>query len=115
MSLKRLLEDDSDDEQQLFTNTVIGYITTPTAEKRVVSTCRQYPSRRFIPRDRISAQNTLYNNYFSDTTVYTDDMFRRRFRMRRSLFLKIVEKIRQHDAFFVQKRDVAMKLGFSAI
>lgn len=55
MSLKRLLEDDSDDEQQLFTNTVIGYITTPTAEKRVVSTCRQYPSRRFIPRDRISA------------------------------------------------------------
>lgn len=44
-----------------------------------------------------------------------DDMFRHRFRMRLSLFLKVVQDIQEHDNFFVQKRDAASKLGFSTI
>lgn len=57
----------------------------------------------------------MFNDYFAKDSAYTDDIFRRRFRTRCSLFLKVVQDIQQHDDFFVQKRDAANKLGLSTI
>ncbi|AAF97981.1 F21J9.3 [Arabidopsis thaliana] len=42
-------------------------------------------------------------------------MFRRRFRMSRSLFLRIYDAIQRHDNYFVQRRDRVGKLGLSGL
>ncbi|RWR85272.1 putative nuclease HARBI1 [Cinnamomum micranthum f. kanehirae] len=42
-----------------------------------------------IHRGRISGHHRLYNDYFSENPVYTPSQFRRRFRMRKPLFLRI--------------------------
>ncbi|KAK2637906.1 hypothetical protein Ddye_025701 [Dipteronia dyeriana] len=42
-------------------------------------------------------------------------MFRRRFRMGRSLFLRIVEKVEARDNCFIQRRDSVRRLGLSAL
>jgi hypothetical protein len=51
---------------------------------------RRSGPRRYIPRNRERAHDDLVANYFSANPIYTDEMFRRRFRMNRPLFLRIV-------------------------
>jgi len=69
--------------------------------------------RRVINRERQQGHERLVKDYFSENPIYNDELFRRRFRMRRSLFLRIVEAVEVHDEFFIQKRDAAMVLGLS--
>ena len=47
-----------------------------------------------IERDRVVANERLLQDYFSENPVYTPDTFRRRFRMSRQLFERIVEDLR---------------------
>jgi len=70
---------------------------------------------RVINRDRESADRRLFYDYFAESPRYNDQMFRRRFRMRRSLFLRIVEKVEARDNYFVQRRDNVGRLGLSAL
>ncbi|KAJ9551613.1 hypothetical protein OSB04_015658 [Centaurea solstitialis] len=73
------------------------------------------PGRLFISRDRESANSRLFHDYFSETPLYNDAMFRRRFRMSRSLFLRIVDEVKSHDGYFVQRRDLVGRLGLSPL
>ncbi|RWR75069.1 putative nuclease HARBI1 [Cinnamomum micranthum f. kanehirae] len=68
-----------------------------------------------IHRGRISGHHRLYNDYFSENPVYTPSQFRRRFRMRKPLFLRIVNAVEAHDPYFQQKRNCAGSLGLSAL
>ncbi|RWR85040.1 putative nuclease HARBI1 [Cinnamomum micranthum f. kanehirae] len=68
-----------------------------------------------IHRGRISRHHRLYNDYFSENPVYTPSQFRRRFRMRKPLFLRIVNVVEAHDPYFQQKRNCAGSLGLSAL
>lgn len=76
---------------------------------------RPFYNRRYLRRNRLSAAQNLYDDYFSEDPLYNSDKFRRRFRMNRSLFLKITAAIEDHDDYFKQKRDCCGKLGFSSI
>ncbi|XP_008231608.1 PREDICTED: uncharacterized protein LOC103330778 [Prunus mume] len=69
--------------------------------------------RRTIPRDRVSAHENLFENYFSNHPLYPLSDFRNRFRMRRELFNRIMEQIVPFDDYFKQKPDTTGKLGFS--
>ena len=60
------------------------------------------PGRSVINRDRESADCRLFNDYFSETPLYNDVMFRRRYRMSRSLFLRIINTVKGHDVYFTQ-------------
>ncbi|XP_021751352.1 uncharacterized protein LOC110717020 [Chenopodium quinoa] len=51
----------------------------------------------------------------SDQPLYGDDKFRQRFRMRKPLFMKIVNQLSETDRFFKQHPDFSMRLGASAI
>ena len=73
------------------------------------------PGRAFINRDRVSADRRLYNDYFSETLMYDEAMFRRRYRMSRSLFLRIKDAVQGHDNYFEQRVDRAGKLGLSPL
>jgi hypothetical protein len=64
-----------------------------------------------LPRDFEAGYNRLFTDYFAENPVYPDHLFRRRFRMRRSLFLRIVDDVQEHDNYFLQKADALGKPG----
>ena len=73
------------------------------------------PAHVVINRDRETVDHNLFVNYFADNPRYGDDMFRRRYRMSRELFLRIVDAVKNHDNYFHQWRDALGRLGLSAL
>ena len=73
------------------------------------------PGHVVIIRDREAADHNLFNDYFSENPRYNENMFRRRFRMSRPLFLRIVEAVRNHDSYFHQRCDGLGRLGLSTL
>ncbi|CAL2228071.1 unnamed protein product [Prunus armeniaca] len=71
------------------------------------------PRQHTIPRDRVSAHENPFQNYFSNHLLYPPSNFRNRFRMRCKLFNRIIEQIVPFDDCFKQKPDATRKLGFS--
>ncbi|XP_073138048.1 protein ANTAGONIST OF LIKE HETEROCHROMATIN PROTEIN 1-like [Henckelia pumila] len=71
--------------------------------------------RRFIQRNREAGHERLVNDYFSTNPVYHDGIFRRRFRMRRELFLRIVTALENHSTFFQQREDAVRRKGLSPL
>ncbi|XP_025805958.1 uncharacterized protein LOC112884693 [Panicum hallii] len=71
--------------------------------------------RRYINRDHEEDHNRLFAKYFSSNPLYTDDQFRRRFRMRKHLFLCIVEALGVWSPFFRLRRDAFGKVGLSPL
>ena len=53
-------------------------------------------------------------DYFVEVPTYPPHLFRRRYRMRRSLFNKIVRTCETNTRYFKRKRNAAGLLGFSA-
>jgi hypothetical protein len=68
-----------------------------------------------VDRRRQLYHRLLFEDYWGPNPVYSNEAFRRRFRMPIGLFNEIVERIQQTDSYFVQKRDVCKLLGFSAL
>ncbi|XP_075674518.1 uncharacterized protein LOC142643673 [Castanea sativa] len=98
--LYKLLLDDSDEDEII--------------EEHVMETS-QPKRRRSIRRNHLAGHERLFLDYFAPTPVYPPALFRRRFRMKRSLFLRIQSKVEAHDSYFVQKRNSANKLGLSSL
>ncbi|KAL0015020.1 hypothetical protein SO802_002089 [Lithocarpus litseifolius] len=73
------------------------------------------PGRRFIQRDHGQGHQRIFQDYFAESLVYPLKVFRRRFRMSRSLFLHIKSNLEEKDEYFVQKRNVAGVLGLSSL
>lgn len=67
--------------------------------------------RRVIDRDSESGYQRLLNDYFVENPVYGEKEFRRRFRMRKNVFLRIVEAITEHDPYFQRTPNAAGKMG----
>ncbi|XP_020989523.1 uncharacterized protein LOC107468963 [Arachis duranensis] len=61
--------------------------------------------RTWINRDREAGQDRLFQDYFADEPVYNADIFRRRFRMRRHVFLRIVDALSNVYPYFQQRVD----------
>ncbi|KAL5546655.1 hypothetical protein UlMin_006342 [Ulmus minor] len=73
------------------------------------------PGHIVINRDRENADRNLFTDYFAENPRYPDSMFRRRFRMGRSLFLRIFNAVAEHDNYFMQRRDGLGRLGLSGL
>ena len=73
------------------------------------------PGHAVINRGREAADRILFADYFADNPRYNDGMFRRRFRMSRNLFLRIVDAVKQHDNYFAQQSDGLGRLGLSTL
>jgi hypothetical protein len=100
---KLLLNDSNDDEM------IIKYLM----EEGSSSQCNVV-QRRYNERDRLQGHGRLFLDYFAESPVYTSNLFQKRFRMRRSLFLRIQSAVEGHDDYFIQKKDNAQRLGFSS-
>ena len=68
--------------------------------------------RAYIERDREIGHNRLWNDYFSEDATFPPYLFRRRFRMNKELFLRIVHRLSEHVPFFQQRRDATGGLVF---
>jgi hypothetical protein len=66
-----------------------------------------------IERARVIMDERMHLDYFCDE-LWGPAFFRRRFRMRRSLFLTILERVYVRDPYFVQKRDTCGLVGLSS-
>ncbi|XP_021744875.1 uncharacterized protein LOC110710843 [Chenopodium quinoa] len=70
---------------------------------------RQRKRRITVPRNREVAHDNLVSDYFSDQPLYDETTFRR-FRMRRPLFLRIVNTLSATNHYFQQHPDATMRL-----
>ncbi|KAI4997736.1 hypothetical protein ZWY2020_053078 [Hordeum vulgare] len=71
--------------------------------------------RRVINRDRVSGAKLLQKDYFDPELTFSDDtFFHRRFRMRKPLYLHVVEGVEAHDNYFKLTRNCCSQLSFSA-
>lgn len=71
--------------------------------------------RRYINRDHEGDHNRLFAKYFSSNPLYNDDQFRRRFRMRKHLFLRIVDALGVWSPYFRLRQDAFGKVGLSPL
>jgi len=72
-------------------------------------------TRVYIERFREQAHETLMRDYFVDEPKFGPVWFRERFRMSRTLFLKIVGDIEQRYEYFQEGEDGRGKKSFTAI
>ena len=70
-------------------------------------------SRQYRYRDRVSGHSRLLKDYFVENSVYDETLFRRRFRLSRPLFLRILHTLQQHNHYFVQRINAANTVGLS--
>ena len=96
----KLLLDDSDKDE------IIEELVMETSQPK----CRCY-----IRRNHLVGHERLFLDYFALTPIYTHALFRRRFWMKHSLFLRIQFKVEAHNSYFVQKRNSANKLDLSSL
>nr|XP_043630314.1 uncharacterized protein LOC122601632 [Erigeron canadensis] len=55
-------------------------------------------TRRVINRDHLGAAKLLYAHYFAPNCTYPPNMFRRKFRMRKEMFLRIARDIHSFNS-----------------
>ena len=85
--------------------------------RRVIQTVAQIcrPSRsRNLDRSRQRRGEELLDDYFVHNSAFPDTYFRRRFRMERHLFNRIMTDVCNHDSYFVQKKDCLWCYGSPA-
>ncbi|KAF8403360.1 hypothetical protein HHK36_011462 [Tetracentron sinense] len=57
----------------------------------------------------------LWNDYFSKNPTFGESLFHRRFQICQSLFLRIVDAIKDHDNYFMQKKYGIDRIGLSTL
>ncbi|KAK1684571.1 hypothetical protein QYE76_045419 [Lolium multiflorum] len=67
-----------------------------------------------LDRKRERGHDQLYNDYFQPKPLFTPTMFRRRFRMSRPLFRRIMDGVKIYDDYFCAKVDAIGKVGLSS-
>ncbi|XP_020242910.1 uncharacterized protein LOC109821128 [Asparagus officinalis] len=105
----------SSDDEMMKRFFLMGAAAVEEEEQGKGSTSVQHKRRTVLHRYRLEGHNRLFPDYFADTPTYPLHYFRRRFRMSRSLFLRIHDAVVEHDKYFVQKRNGAGQLGLSSL
>ena len=54
-------------------------------------------------------------DYFDDDCVFDEGAFRRRFRMSKGLFLRIVDDLKNSNVYFTQRWDARGRMGFTPL
>ena len=79
------------------------------------SSRRKTKKIRNIERNREDGDRRLYEDYFSENPTYNEDIFRRKFRMRKPLFLCIVQGVKNHDRYFESGIDCTSRSKLSSL
>ncbi|KAL1556212.1 hypothetical protein AAHA92_11864 [Salvia divinorum] len=115
-----LLEDNEWEEKVVEQNRQLDQLIEdialwPTTLSSQPTTQMVRAKRRYFDRKREKGHDTIFEQYFAEDPIYPPEFFRTRYRMRKPLFEKIMNKLVDTDDFFVQKHDATGLLGMSAI
>jgi len=71
--------------------------------------------RRLVPKERVDGEARIIRQYFAANPIYTPEKFRERFRMKRHVFIRILNAVQSVDNYFQQREDCTGLLGLSAL
>jgi L-lysine 2,3-aminomutase len=74
---------------------------------------RSIPGRITVLRNRATNHEALMQDYFVEVPKYPSSLFRRRYQMRRELFVKIMQACEANCRYFTHRRNRADTLGFN--
>ncbi|XP_057793458.1 uncharacterized protein LOC131010081 [Salvia miltiorrhiza] len=69
----------------------------------------------YCDREREVGEQSFMSDYFVPNPTYTSELFRRRFCMQKSLFLRIVDAVTANDEYFQQRPDCTGRQGLSPL
>ena len=111
MLLQQWIDDENEDEfvyHQIIEPLTAKLITDLKKKKKRPTT--KAPN---VERSRQEFAERLEQDYWGDDPTYNLNIFRRRFRMQRNLFDKILLDLSETDPFFTQRYDALGKFGFT--
>ena len=109
------LDDDEENEANMgMALDQLQYNMDAPPTRRVVAGGSSQGKRANIERARVLMDERMHLDYFAESPVWGPAYFRKRYRMRRSLFLTILDRVCARDRYFLQKRDACGLVGLSA-
>ncbi|XP_048621605.1 putative nuclease HARBI1 isoform X1 [Brassica napus] len=100
-------DDDDDEFETLFEE----FFEIPD----IIPEPKERKKRIFIERNREDGHMKLWNDYFSETPTYPPNIFRRRFRMNKPLFLRIVHRLSTYVDYFQPSEDAVGRASLSPL
>nr|VDD62124.1 unnamed protein product [Brassica oleracea] len=76
---------------------------------------KKHRKRAYVERNREEGHTRLWNDYFCENPTFPPHLFRRRFRINKELFMRIVDRLSENVPFFQQRRDAVGRLGLSPL
>ncbi|XP_022019320.1 uncharacterized protein LOC110919354 [Helianthus annuus] len=110
-----VLSSSSDDGAEILLSTV-ATVVKAIVEDSDEGTSQPQPKpkrRKYIVRERETTNDLLVRDYFSPEPTYDENMFKRRFRMSKNLFLRISKDLEDNYPYFQQRPDAHGKIGFT--
>ncbi|GJW37931.1 putative nuclease HARBI1 [Tanacetum coccineum] len=114
MNCDRFFFDDTDDEEEV-NSLVFEYFKDVSLLFQASTSAISKITRNPIDRDCHDAHDCLVAAYFAEQPSYTTKQFRKRFRMRRKLFTRIVRELTNNYPYFQQTHDAVGKCGISSL
>uniref|UniRef100_A0A0D2ZUU6 DDE Tnp4 domain-containing protein n=1 Tax=Brassica oleracea var. oleracea TaxID=109376 RepID=A0A0D2ZUU6_BRAOL len=105
----------SSDEPEQRLNEAFDDIFEDTYNNIVEAQPNKQRKHAYIERNREAGHNRLWNDYFSEDPTFPAHLFRRRFRMNKKLFLRIVHHLSEDVPFFRQRRDATGRFVLSPL
>ncbi|GKE85004.1 hypothetical protein Tco_1558746 [Tanacetum coccineum] len=109
-----LFFDDTDDETEV-NSLLSGFLIDAALVIQASTPTIQKYQRSYMPRDRYGAHDRLVLAYFAKKPFYNAYLFRKRFRMSRSLFTRIVRDLSANCPYFQEGCDAVGKAGISVL
>ncbi|KAL6637454.1 hypothetical protein ACP70R_025026 [Stipagrostis hirtigluma subsp. patula] len=100
---------DNNDDEDIYI--ALGVLADMVKKKRKKKHGGSIPGRQIVRRNIASGNWRIVQDYFADPPVYNEKFFRRRFRMSKPLFLRIVDAVEAHDDYFRQRANAVGLLG----
>ena len=98
-----------------FADHVAAELKSEVASLQDMRPIRRSGPRRHIDRPYAESEQGLMNDYFVENPVYNDTIFRRRFRMTRPLFLRIVQALGEWNEYLTLRMDALNHSGLSPL
>uniref|UniRef100_A0A0D3BNF9 Uncharacterized protein n=1 Tax=Brassica oleracea var. oleracea TaxID=109376 RepID=A0A0D3BNF9_BRAOL len=105
----------SSDEVEERLEEIFEEIVEDTYNEIVQSQTNKQRRHAYIEQNREAGHDRLWNDYFSEDYTFSTQLFRRRFRMNKELFMRIVDGLSENVPFFQQRRDATGRLGLSPL
>ncbi|XP_074271416.1 uncharacterized protein LOC141595350 [Silene latifolia] len=115
------LHDNNDNDLEAIVIQVLVDESTDDMDDQIFQTLMEqqrqilWLTRQSIIRDRKEAHERLVKDYFAENSLYPPQIFRRRFRVHKYLFLHVVNTLSHHSQYFQLRYNAAGIMGLSPI